>query len=32
MFFIGLIIGANIGILFASLCAVSARADGKDNQ
>ena len=32
MFFIGLIIGANMGILLASLCAVSARVDGKDNK
>ena len=32
MFFIGLIIGANIGFLFASLCVASARADRKDNK
>ena len=32
MFIIGLIIGANIGFIYASLCAVSARADGKEDK
>ena len=30
MLIIGLIVGANLGFLFASLCAASARADRKD--
>lgn len=32
MFFIGVIIGAFIGFLFASLCVASASADRKDNK
>lgn len=31
-FLIGLIVGANIGFFFASLCQASARADRKDNK
>lgn len=29
-FIIGLIVGANLGFLFASLCVASAKADGKE--
>ena len=32
MFIIGLIVGANLGFLFASICVASARADRKDNK
>lgn len=31
-FLIGLIVGANLGFFFASLCVASARADRKDNK
>lgn len=31
-FILGLIVGANLGFLFASLCVASARADRKDNK
>ncbi len=31
MFILGLIVGACLGFLFASLCVVSARADRKDD-